>query len=97
MIRNIHEPTDWVSSMVIVHKPDGAVRVFIDPFHLNKAIKRQHYPMNIIEEITAKLAGAKFFTKLDAVLGFWYMPKNYSSLYFCHQLIHADIFYTSPF
>ena len=83
VIRKIHEPTDWVSSMVIVHKPDGAVRVCIDPFHLNKAIKRQHYPMNTIEEITAKLAGAKFFTKLDAVSGFWQIPLDEKSSRLC--------------
>ena len=83
VIRKIHEPTDWVSSMVIVHKPDGVVRVCIDPFHLNKAIKRQHYPMNTIEEITAKLAGAKFFTKLDAVSGFWQIPLDEKSSRLC--------------
>ena len=83
VIQKVDEPTDWVNSMVTVHKPNGAVQVCIDPFHLNKAIKRQHYPMNTIEEVAAKLSGAKFFTKLDAVSGFWQIPLDEDSSRLC--------------
>ena len=83
VIRKVDEPTDWVNSMVTVHKPNGDVRVCIDPFYLNKAIKRQHYPMNTIEEVAAKLSGAKFFTKLDAVSGFWQIPLDEDSSKLC--------------
>ncbi len=83
VIQKVDEPTDWVNSMVTVHKPNGAVQVCIDPFHLNKAIKRQHYPMNTIEEVAAKLSGAKFFTKLDAVSGFWQIPLDKDSSRLC--------------
>ena len=43
IIRKVQEPTDWVSSLVIVEKPNGKLRVCIDPAHLNKALKRSHY------------------------------------------------------
>ena len=31
VISKVTEPTDWVSSLVIVHKPDGRIRVCLDP------------------------------------------------------------------
>lgn len=43
----------------------------MDPMDLNKNTKRQHYPMKTVEEISTKLLGAKYFTKLDCENGFW--------------------------
>ena len=63
-------PTDWVSSLVVTSKTDGRVRVCIDPLHLNKALKRPHYPLPVIEEIFPDLADAKVFTKVDLKDGF---------------------------
>ena len=63
-------PTDWVSSLVVAEKTDGRVRVCIDPLHLNKALKRSHYPLPIIDEILPELSKAKVFTKLDLKDGF---------------------------
>ena len=37
VIEEVNEPTDWVNSMVVVEKPNGKLRVCIDPQHLNKA------------------------------------------------------------
>jgi len=42
------EPTDWVSSMVTVVKPNK-LRICIDTQYLNKAIKRKHYPLDTVE------------------------------------------------
>ena len=35
--------TDWVNSMVVVQKPNGAVRLGIDPRDLNVAMKRSQH------------------------------------------------------
>ena len=67
----VNEPADWVSSLVCVDKPDGSVRVCLDPQDLNKAIKREHYPLPTVEEIAAKCTGARFFTTLDASKAFF--------------------------
>ena len=37
------EPTKWVNSMVVVPKPNGAVRICLYPRDLNKAINRKQY------------------------------------------------------
>ena len=40
--RREDEPTEWVSSMAVTQKPNGKVRVCLDPKHLNQAWKRRH-------------------------------------------------------
>ena len=39
----VTEPTEWVSQMAVVHKPNGKLRICIDPQPLNAALKREHY------------------------------------------------------
>ena len=70
IIKPVKEATDWVSSMVVVQKPNK-LRICLDPKHLNKAIKRPHYPMPVIQDIVHELANAKVFTVIDAKNGFW--------------------------
>ena len=77
------EPTDWVNSLVTVHKTNGDIRICLDPTHLNKAIKRQHYPLNTIDKVIAKIPGAKVFSKLDAKSGFWQMRLDSKSSKMC--------------
>ena len=66
----INEPTDWVNSIVVVDKSDGGVRICLDPKDLNKAIKREHHPINTHEEVAAKLSGATHFSTIDAEKAF---------------------------
>jgi transposase InsO family protein len=76
-------PTEWVSSMVVVEKSDGSLRICLDPANLNKAVMREHYPMPNLEEIASNLEGAKFFTKLDAESSFWQIPLDEESSKLC--------------
>jgi len=65
----VTEPTKWVSIMLAVIKPNK-IRICIDPRDLNRAIRREHYQLPTIEEVTTRLAGAKKFTVCDAKDGF---------------------------
>ena len=71
VIHKAEEPTEWVSSLVVVEKPNGKVQLCLDPQDLNKAIQREHYPMQTVEEVAAELSDAKVFSVLDATSGFW--------------------------
>ena len=53
--RKLKEPTDLVNSMAIVEKPNGSLRICLDPRHLNKAIKREHFQLPTIEDITTRM------------------------------------------
>lgn len=42
VIQKVDYPTDWVNSIHVVEKPDKSLRVCLDPFQLNKSIKREY-------------------------------------------------------
>ena len=77
------EPTDWVNSMVTVIKPNGKIRICIDPRDLNKAILREHYPLKTVEEVISQMPTAKVFSKLDATSGFWQLRLDENSSKLC--------------
>ena len=71
----VDEPTDWVSSMVVITSKPNKTRICIDPRYLNQAIRREHYPMQTIEEIATRLPKAKVVSTLDATTnGYWQIP-----------------------
>ncbi|KAK2710763.1 hypothetical protein QYM36_012067 [Artemia franciscana] len=71
IIEKVTEPTEWVNSMVMIEKKNGTVRLCIDPVDLHKCIRRPYYPIPTLEDVTAKLHGAKVFSKMDARSGYW--------------------------
>lgn len=79
IVAPVTEPTSWVSSMVVVPKSDGKLRICLDPKDLNQAIQREHYPLPTIEDIATRLHGAKVFTVLDVRNGFWHVPLDEDS------------------
>ena len=79
VITPVQEPTDWVSSLVIVEKPNGSLGICLDPKDLNAAIKRHHYTMPTTEDIISRMSGAKFLTKLDASNAYWQLQVDKAS------------------
>ena len=55
VLEKVEEPTKWVSSAVVTAKPNGKVRVCMDPRPLNEALSRSHYPLPIIDDILPEL------------------------------------------
>ena len=89
VIRPINEPTDWVSSITYVTKPDGTLRICLDPKDINSSLKRGQHHIPTLEELTHRFAKATVYSKLDAKSGYW-----------CVQLDNASQLYTtfnSPF
>lgn len=83
VIRRIQEPTEWVNSMVTATKKNGRLRICIDPRDLNKAIKREHYPLPTIEEVLTRIPKASVFSVLDATSGYWQIKLDSSSEKLC--------------
>ena len=71
VISRVDEPTEWISSQVALRKPNGTVRLCIDPKDLNRAIIRNYYPIPTLEDVLPKLTKAKCFSLLDAKDGFF--------------------------
>ena len=70
IIKEQVEPTLWVSSVTFPRKPNGDVRVCLDPSKLNKAIIREHHKPMTMEEIAHELAGVTVYTKANALKAF---------------------------
>ncbi len=71
VIERMRKPTNWVNSMVVVVKPNGNLRICLDPRDLNQAIQREHHPMPTIEDVLTRIPKAKIFSVLDATSGYW--------------------------
>ena len=71
IIEKVDTPTEWISSMVCVRKAYGKLRVCIDPKPLNKALKRSHYMILVLDDVLPKLSGAKVFSVVDVQNGYW--------------------------
>ena len=54
IIEPVNVPSDWVSSLVIVQKPNGSLRVCVDPSDLNQAIKHHHLHLPTTAVVTGK-------------------------------------------
>ena len=70
IITKVDHPTEWISCALARRKPNGKLRLCLDPTNLNKAIKRNHFPMPTLEDALPKLSHAKIFSLCDAKDGF---------------------------
>ena len=77
------EPTDWVLPLVIVEKTNGDLRVCIDPMKLNDYVRREHCHLPHRTEIYNDMAGAQYFSKLDASQGFHHLQLDEASSKLC--------------
>ena len=63
--------TDWIDSIVPVAKPDGSIRLCLDPKDLNESIKRNQYYSKTIDDVSAEIHDPRYFTVVDAKSGSW--------------------------
>ncbi|XP_072152515.1 uncharacterized protein [Bemisia tabaci] len=71
VIERVTEPTEWVNPIATVSKPNGEVRICLDPHALNKEIITPKHYIPTLEDVKAKLKNSTVFTTLDAKSAFW--------------------------
>ena len=79
VLKPVDEPTDWVSNLVVATKESGDLRLCLDPKPLNSALKRERYPLPVIDDVLPDLSKAKVFTKVDARNGYWHVQLDEES------------------
>lgn len=79
IITEIEEATEFVNPIVLVKKPNGTIRICLDPKRLNEVILRERYELPTFEELTHNLSGSQYFSILDASKGFWQIPLSEES------------------
>lgn len=72
---------EWISPLVVVPKGKGDVRLCVNMKFPNEAIKREHFPLPVIETFLNKLRGARWFSKLDLTQGFHHVELHPDSRY----------------
>jgi hypothetical protein len=61
----------FASLILMARNPSsGKLRFCVDYRKLNAIIKKDRYPISLVDKLMDRLAGAKFFTKLDIRQGF---------------------------
>ncbi|GFV58799.1 retrovirus-related Pol polyprotein from transposon 17.6 [Trichonephila clavipes] len=83
IVSKVNKPTDWVQSLDIVEKPNGNLRLCLDPRDLNKVTKKEHYRIPCTDDIISKLEGKKIFSVADLKDGFWHVPLDAISPEIC--------------
>jgi len=59
--------SEWVSPLVLVPKKNRKWRICVVYRELNKATKKDHFPLRFIDQVLYGLAGKKFFSFLDGL------------------------------
>ena len=60
--------------MVLVKKKSGDYRFCVDYRRLNAVTKRDVYPLPRMDDVFDRIAGAKYFSSLDLMSGYWQVP-----------------------
>ena len=61
---------EWISPLVLVPKKNWNWRIYVNYQELNKATKKDHFPLPFIDQVLDGLAGKKLFSFLDGFSGY---------------------------
>ena len=83
---------EWLNSFAIVKKPNGNLRVCLDPTDLNKHIIRPACNIYTLEDIVDRLKGATHFAIFDSTKSFFHVPLDEASKNLMAMLTPIGIF-----
>ena len=78
IIRPSNSP--WCAPAVYVPKRNGEIRICVDFVQLNKATKKDSYPVPRADGPQLKLANKKVFSKIDLKSAYWQFPMSEQSI-----------------
>ena len=108
--KNVIKPSTspWASPILLVKKPNGTNRFCIDFRGVNKITTKDSHPLPRIDDTLDALHGAKYFTTLDMLSGYWQVelteeakPKTafitHQGLYECEVTLKEETFAEQTF
>ncbi|XP_053696549.1 uncharacterized protein K02A2.6-like [Sabethes cyaneus] len=79
----VNEPTEWISNLTIVEKPDKSLRLCLDPRDLNKVLLKEPFLIPTIDDLRVKLANKSIFSVFDLKDGFFQIELDRKSSFLC--------------
>ena len=70
----------WGAPVLFVKKKDGSLRMCVDYRALNKQTVRNQFPIPRIDNLLDRLGGAKVFSSLDLLSGYFQLPLQQSDI-----------------
>ena len=83
IISKVENPDGWINNLVIVEKPDGSIRVCLDPQDLNKVIKKEYHLIPTVDELIPKLCNKSVYSVFDLKDGFYQIELDEESSKLC--------------
>jgi hypothetical protein len=83
VIECVTKPSSWCHPMQIAHKPDGQLRICMDPRYLNQYLECAIFPFPSLDQVFSSVRGAQFFSKIDLTWGFWNLRLDDDSAKLC--------------
>ncbi|KAE8740380.1 hypothetical protein FOCC_FOCC014118, partial [Frankliniella occidentalis] len=83
IIKKVNEATEWVHNLVIAEKPNGDIRICLDPKEMNKFIVRLVHLIPTVEDVAVKINCKKYYSVLDFKDGFWQFELDDQSSKLC--------------
>lgn len=83
IIEKVDEPREWVHNLVSSQKPNGDLRICLDPNQLNKYVVKEQFLVPTLDEVSEKLLGSQVYSVLDLKEGFWQLQIDEESRKLC--------------
>ena len=97
VIRKQEEATPWVSNVLCTPKPNGDIRICLNPKSLNKAVRRPHHYAPTMEDILKKLHVANIFPPLTSPLVIGILKYIQTAYTYSPSTRHLDDMHTKGF
>ena len=92
IIEKVKGPTPWVSPIVVVPKPSGEIRLYVDMRRANEAIVRERHPIPTVDEVLQDMTQSSVFSKLDLKWGYHQLELSEESRDITTFTTHAGLY-----